>query len=139
MFPQLSQRRGFPASPWDFLERGVEPAVAQTALQAYPIDVYEDNDYVHIEAELPGFKKDEVDVNLENGILTITAARQPTRTTQEQGQAHLNERRLARVHRSLALPDTVDEDNIEAKLSDGVLHLKLPKRQEARQRKIEVK
>ncbi|MFW6060455.1 MAG: Hsp20/alpha crystallin family protein [Phycisphaeraceae bacterium] len=103
---------------------------------AYPVDIREDDNHVYVEAELPGFKKDEIEVTMEQGILTINASR---KQEERQGEEHLTERRFTRVSRSFRLPTPVDEGNIDAHLEEGVLTLTLPKREEVKPRRIEVK
>lgn len=102
----------------------------------YPVDIREDQDHLYVEAEMPGFKHDEVDVTIENGLLQIAAER---KLEERQGESHLNERRYTRVARSFTLPKTVDENRVDARLENGVLHLTLHKREEVKPRKIEVK
>lgn len=104
---------------------------------AYPVDIHEDENHLYVEAEMPGFNRDDVNVTLENGLLTIAAERQEQ--PKREGETHLNERRYRRVQRSFTLPNTVDEDNVAAKLEDGVLKLTLNKKEEVKPRKIEVK
>jgi HSP20 family protein len=103
---------------------------------AYPVDIREDDNNVYVDAELPGFKREQVDVTIENGILTIQAERQPD---EQQGDSHLRERRYTRVARSFTLPNGVDENSVDAKLDDGVLKLTLQKSEQVKPRKIEVK
>ena len=103
---------------------------------AYPVDMHEDVDNVYIDAELPGFKKDEINVTLENGILHIRAERKPP---EAKGEKHLTERRFHRVQRSFTLPPSVDEAQIVAGLDAGVLHLTLAKKPEVKPHRIEVK
>ncbi len=103
---------------------------------AYPVDIREDDNHVFVEAELPGFKKDEINVTMEQGILTINAQR---KQEERKGEEHLTERRFTRVSRSFRLPTPVDENNIDAHLEEGVLTLTLPKREEVKPRRIEVK
>jgi HSP20 family protein len=108
-------------------------------LAPYAVDVREDNDHVYVEAELPGFKKDEVDVTLENQTLTISAERREGGTNEPQKGEHLlRERRYTRFLRSFTLPPTVDEQTVNAKLTDGVLTVTLNKREETKPRKIAV-
>jgi HSP20 family protein len=108
----------------------------------YAVDVREDADHVYVEAELPGFKKDEVDITLENQTLTIAAERKAESRTGNgnggQGDLLLHERRYTRFLRSFTLPPTVDEQTVNAKLSDGVLTITLIKREETKPRKIKV-
>jgi HSP20 family protein len=106
----------------------------------YAVDVREDADHVYVEAELPGFKKDEVDITLENQTLTISAERKAD-TKQgngSKGELLLHERRYTRFLRSFTLPPTVDEQTVNAKLSEGVLTITLNKREETKPRKIQV-
>ena len=109
-------------------------------LAPYCVDVREDGDHIYVEAELPGFKKDEVDITLENQTLTISAERRDSRDggDQSKGEHLLRERRYTRFLRSFTLPPTVDEQTVNAKLTDGVLTITLNKREETKPRKIQV-
>jgi len=103
----------------------------------YAVDVREDADHIYVEAELPGFTKPEVDVTLENSTLTISAERRSEEKRGEKnGDYLLNERRYTRFLRSFTLPPTVNEQNVQAKLTDGVLTITLKKREETKPRKI---
>jgi HSP20 family protein len=109
-------------------------------LAPYGVDVREDGDHIYVEAELPGFKKDDVDVTLENQTLTISAHR---KSEQQQGNGNkgewlLRERSYSRFQRSFTLPPTVDEQSVNAKLTDGILTITLNKREETKPRKISV-
>lgn len=105
-------------------------------LGAYPMDVREDDDNVYVDAEMPGFKKDDIDVRLDDGTLTITAERTPE---EFEGTSHLRERRYSRVQRRFALPAQVDESQIDANFQDGVLHLEMKKAGEPKGHRIAVK
>ncbi|HWE97384.1 MAG TPA: Hsp20/alpha crystallin family protein [Tepidisphaeraceae bacterium] len=105
-------------------------------LAPYGVDVREDADHIYVEAELPGFKKDDVEITLENQTLTISAERREQH--EEKGDLLLHERRYARFLRSFTLPPTVDEKTVDAKLTDGVLTVTLNKREESKPRKIQV-
>ena len=107
-------------------------------LAPYGVDVREDADHFYVEAELPGFKKDEVDITLENQTLCITAERKSENGNGNKGDLLLHERRYTRFQRSFTLPPTVDEQSVNAKLADGVLHITLNKREETKPRKITV-
>ena len=104
----------------------------------YGVDIREDTDRVYIEADLPGFKKEEVEVTFENQTLTISAEHKEEQKDQKSGDWLLNERRYARFLRSFTLPPTVDVQKVDAKLQDGVLKLTLNKREETKPRKIQV-
>ena len=107
-------------------------------LAPYAVDVREDGDHIYVEAELPGFKKEEVDITCENQTLTISAEHKEEQKEQKSDGWLLNERRYARFLRSFTLPPTVDVQKVDAKLQDGVLKLVLNKREETKPRKIQV-
>jgi HSP20 family protein len=112
-------------------------------LATYAVDVREDGDHLYVEAELPGFKKEEVDITLENQTLTISAERKSEQKQQggggdKGGELLLHERRYSRFLRSFTLPPTVDEQSVNAKLTDGVLTITLNKREETKPRKVTV-
>jgi HSP20 family protein len=105
-------------------------------LAPYGVDVREDADHLYVEAELPGFRKDDVDITLENQTLTISAEREDQK--EQKGELLLNERRYSRFLRSFTLPPTIDEKSVDAKLADGVLKITLNKREESKPRKVTV-
>jgi HSP20 family protein len=105
----------------------------------YGVDVREDNDHLYVEAELPGFKKDEINITLENQNLTISAERKSEKSEGEKGGDYLlRERRYSRFLRSFTLPPTVDDKKVDAKLNEGVLTITLTKREETKPHRIEV-
>lgn len=114
---------------------GTAPA-APARWAPYAVDVREDADHIYVDAELPGFSKDDIDVTLENQTLTISAERKEEK--RQEGDYLLNERRYQRFQRSFMLPPTVDEQKVDAKLADGLLHITLNKREETKPRKIAV-
>ncbi len=107
-------------------------------LAPYGVDVREDQDHFYVEAELPGFKKDDVEITLENQTLTIAAERREESNGEKKGELLLHERRYSRFLRSFTLPPTVDEGSVNAKLAEGVLTITLNKREETKPRKIQV-
>jgi len=107
-------------------------------LAPYGVDVREDADHIYVEAELPGFRKEDIDITLENSTLTISAERKESNQQDEKGDWLLRERRYSRFLRSFTLPPTVDERSVDAKLNDGVLTVVLNKREETKPRKISV-
>lgn len=113
---------------------------APARLAPYAVDVREDEDHIYVEAELPGFKKDNVDITLENQTLTISAERRDENKEgdEKKGELLLHERRHSRFLRSFKLPPTVNEQSVNAKLLDGVLTVTLNKREESKPRKISV-
>ncbi len=122
------------------LFRGMMESVGggEVGLGNYPVDVEEDDDQIVIEAELPGFKQEEIDVNVENGVLTIKAVRQPKESDGKK-KRHMSERRYTRVQRAFTLPRTVDGSDVDARLDGGVLTLTLKKTEESKPRKIQIR
>jgi len=123
---------------FDRLVRRFFGPVAETGWVPYGVDVWEDDDAVYVEAELPGVKPEDVDITLEGSILTIRGEKKDPR----QGQTtdyHLRERRYGRFARSFQLPSTVDESKVTANLKDGVLTVRIEKKAEVRPRRIQVK
>jgi len=104
----------------------------------YGVDIREDADHIYVDAELPGFKKEEVEITLENQTLTISAERRSEVKPKEGQQTLLQERRYSRFLRSFTLPPTVNESKCDAKLQDGVLTITLNKREETKPKKISV-
>ncbi|MEX0653902.1 MAG: Hsp20/alpha crystallin family protein [Phycisphaeraceae bacterium] len=144
MLPTTTRRMD---APFDMLQREIDRAFdrvwggagdAGYATASYPVDIREDDNNVIVEAELPGFKKEEIDVTMEQGVLTINAHREEKKD-EEKGERYLHERRFSRVSRSFRLPTPVDEGKVDCKLNEGVLTIHLPKREEVKPRKIEVK
>jgi HSP20 family protein len=107
-------------------------------LSPFSVDVREDQDHLYVDAELPGFHKEDVDVTLENQTLTISAQRNQDKAESDQGGYLLRERHQARFLRSFTLPATVSDQKCQAKLQDGVLTITLDKREETKPRKIQV-
>ena len=143
MFPIM--RRSNVYDPVDTVQREFDRALGRwfggdggdyELIGAYPVDIREDDEHVYVDAEIPGFKKDEINVTMENGMLHISGERKVEKT---KGESHLSERRYTKISRSFTLPTAVNESNVDAKLDNGVLHLILNKREEVKPRKIEVK
>ena len=101
------------------------------------LDVAEDKDSVVVTAELPGMKKEEIEVNLHEGVLTISGERKQE-ATEENEQLHRSERYYGSFKRSVVLPTAVVGDKIKAAYKDGILSVTMPKSEEAKPRQIEV-
>jgi HSP20 family protein len=101
------------------------------------LDLYEDDDAVVVTASLPGVKPEDVDVSVQGDVLTI---RGETRFEQEteRGRWHRRERRVGSFHRRIVLPCPVNTDGAEARFENGILNLRLPKAEEAKERKIRI-
>ncbi len=102
-----------------------------------PVDVYSDDAKLVVQAELPGIKQEELDVNFHDGVLTIKGERKHESETKEEGY-HRVERTYGTFHRAVRLPAEVDGEKAKAELKDGVLTITLPKAEQAKARKIKI-
>ena len=101
------------------------------------LDVYEDKDNVYVRAELPGMKKEDIDVSLHNGSLSISGERKAQEEFKD-AEVYRSERFVGRFQRTLSLPTAVAADKIKAQYKDGILSVTLPKAEEAKPRQIDV-
>ena len=101
------------------------------------VDVFETDDKIVLEAELPGMKAEEVDVSIENNVVTIRVERKFEKK-EEKDNYHRVERSYGSFTRSFTLPRTVTGDDATADFENGVLKITLPKREEAKARKIDI-
>ena len=101
-------------------------------------EVKETNEAFVIKADLPGVDEKDLDVNLHNGVLTVAGHRDSEERKEGETYA-LYERQYGSFTRSFALPDVADGDRIDAKLEHGVLVLSIPKKAEAKPKKIAIK
>jgi HSP20 family protein len=101
------------------------------------LDLYEDKDNLVVKAELPGLKKEEINISFHDGALHISGERKQEGEHKE-GETYRSERFYGRFHRTIGLPRPVDANNIKANYKDGVLTVTLPKSEEAKPKQIEV-
>jgi HSP20 family protein len=101
------------------------------------LDVREDKDNFVIRAELPGLKREDIDVSLQDGALVISGERTDEKV-EEGVEVHRQERYYGKFQRALTLPAPVAADKIKAQYKDGVLTVTLPKTEEAKPKKIDV-
>jgi HSP20 family protein len=90
------------------------------------VNTREDEDKYYIEVDLPGIKKDNVDINVEDNVLTISGNRELKNETKEENYYKV-ESSYGSFSRSFTLPEKVDIENIQAKTTDGVLEVEIPK------------
>ena len=102
------------------------------------VDIEETAEAFLIKAELPGINKENVNVSVQDGVLTIQGERQEENVEEKDGKRHRVERLYGHFSRSFSLPDNVDHENIKASYRDGVLELTLAKQEKAKPRAIEV-
>lgn len=101
------------------------------------LDVYEDGENITVQVDLAGLKKEEIDLALEDNVLTISGERKSEAESGD-GESYRRERVYGSFRRSLALPSPVKSDAVKAAYQDGVLSVTLPKAEEAKPRKIEL-
>ncbi len=115
-------------------------ASAETALPGgwLPVvDVHDSKDTVTVKAELPGMKKEDIDISLQDGVLTLSGERKGRREEKQGGVAR-SERWFGRFERRISLPCQVDARTIKAGYSDGVLSVELAKAEAARPKQIKI-
>jgi HSP20 family molecular chaperone IbpA len=124
---------------WKELDRLSEGLLTSAAVPR--VDVAEAKDRYEVVAELPGFNKDLVTVEVKDGVLELKASLPNQADAPEGGETQwiLKERRNTTYQRSFRLPQDVDSDAIEANFRDGLLVLTLPKKEEAKPRLVTIK
>ena len=103
------------------------------------VDIEESDDSYLIKADVPGVDKKDIDVRLENGVLSITGEKQVEKETGKGTQRHRTERYSGSFARRFTLPGGVKEDKVDATYRDGVLSLLIPKAEEAKPKSIGIK
>lgn len=102
------------------------------------VDMYEDKENIFVRAELPGMKKEDIEISLHEGVLSLSGERKVD-SKHEDANVLRSERFLGRFQRTLSLPGPVQADRVVASYKDGVLTVTLPKTEESKPRQIEVK
>ena len=101
------------------------------------VDIEETSETLRVIAELPGMRREDIQIEFENGMLTIRGQRSRAEEKKETN-FHRVERSFGSFSRSFRLPATVDAEKISATYEDGVLKLEMPKREESKARRIEI-
>jgi HSP20 family protein len=103
-------------------------------------DVREDENGLNVVVELPGMSSDDVNVSVENGVLSISGEKkQENEESDADDNYHLVERRYGKFERTFRLPRGVDADKVKAKFENGLLKIDLPKSEKAKKRQIAIK
>ncbi len=114
--------------------RGEESALT---IWAPAVDIYETQNELMVKADLPGMQEKDIDVRVENNLLTIRGTRQFEKNISEDNYLRI-ERSYGSFSRSFALPNTVSAESIHAEYKDGVLTVTLPKREESKPRQVKI-
>jgi HSP20 family protein len=101
------------------------------------LDVHEDKDNFVVNTELPGLKREDIEVSLQDGALVISGERK-TEEKRMEGELHRQERFYGKFRRALTLPAPIAADKVKAQYKDGILTITLPKAEEAKPKKIDV-
>ena len=143
---ELSSRSPFDrwSNLQDEINRLFEPPLMETPLQQRQLfrgwtpalDLYQNADNVVAVVELPGMRKEEIEISLHDGTLTISGERKSNFGEGEKGER--TERFTGKFRRSVTLPTRIDAPKIAASYKDGVLTVTLPKAEESKPKKIEV-
>ena len=103
-----------------------------------PVDIFQNGDQeIVLKAELPDMAREDIDITVENFVLTIKGEKKSTADAKDQ-QFHHTERRYGAFSRTFSLPQTVDAGKVSAEYKNGVLSVRLPLREEAKPRQIKV-
>jgi HSP20 family protein len=137
----------FSRSPWSGLESEIDrlfaaslPEFVSPAPRAsFPVDLFEDQANAFVRAELPGVNRDDMQVEMTDGSLTLTVARKPPSTSSGQAPATEGQAEQSTTFtRTLTIPAEISADQVSAAYENGVLTVTLPKREEAKPKKITV-
>jgi HSP20 family protein len=137
-FQSVSPFRSVHRSPWSGLETEIE-RLFETALSdlgassggRFPVDLYEDENNTYVRAELPGVNRDDINVEVTDGYLTVVATRKTPGTDGKDDATYS-------FSRAVSIGDDVHADKVSAAYENGVLTVTLPKREEAKPKKITV-
>src|SRR6056297_590143 len=117
----------------DLLDLGSEPALFDEGFTP-AIDVSDNDDNVEIRCDLPGVKKDDIDISVSDNLLTIKGEKKD----EKEEAYYRRESWSGAFQRTVSLPDSVDPDKAKAEMKEGILHLTLPKKEEKKRTQIKV-
>ncbi|MDG3063312.1 Hsp20/alpha crystallin family protein [Thauera mechernichensis] len=128
--------RGFFVRPVDF--GGSNVANVSADAPQMRVDVRENTDAYEVHAELPGMKKEDIHVHIDGPVVSISAERKQEKEVKDGEKVLRTERYFGKVSRSFQLGQEIDEAKASARLNDGVLELKLPKKAEAQAKRLTI-
>lgn len=126
-------------SPFDSLFSNVLVDWGLASSKIPPVDITETDKAYIVEAELPGYKQEDVKVNIEKHVLRLSSSKQTTKEEKDGKKLLICERRSQSFERAFSLPEDVDEAAIEGEFAAGVLTVTLPKKEVVQPKSIEVK
>ena len=116
----------------------LEPANEQTQRWMPAMDLVEAEDHFVLNADLPGLGEDDVSIEIRDGTLTVSGERKHEHEQKERGYYRV-ERTFGRFSRSLQLPEGIDPDSVSAEFDKGVLSIRIPKPEERKPRRVQIK
>ena len=128
-------------SHWPFM-RPTFGNIESTELSLNPkVDIVEDDKSYKLSAELPGLELENINLDLSDGVLTLSGEKKTEKEESKEGNYHMTERSYGYFKRSFSLPPSIEEDKIKADFKKGVLSVSMPKSEKAQklQRKISIK
>ena len=136
-FTQMQDRLNR-ASSGAYDRAGSDEGLLTSGAWVPPVDIYQNGDQeLVLKAELPDMSREDIDITVDNGTLTIRGEKKLSSDVREE-QFHRIERRYGTFSRSFSLPQTVDPNKVAAEYKQGVLTVRLPLREEAKPRSIKV-
>lgn len=121
-----------------FFDENVSEMSPNQAFFRPSTEIKENDDSFNLNISVPGIKKNEIKIELNNGVLEVSGERK-TEKTEESDKFHLSEISYGKFSRRFQLPDNVNHEKIDAKVEDGILRLSIPKLDEVKPRQIDVK
>ncbi len=109
-----------------------------TGQWAPAVDIRETDDALLVHAELPGIAKEDIHLEVRDGVLTLSGERRYEKDVKEEN-VHRVERAYGKFSRSFTLPSNIDADKVEAKMDNGVLEVRLPKLESTKPRAIDIR
>ena len=122
-----------------FFEPGKDLSKGWKSIESNPfaLDIIENKDNIIIKGDMPGFDSKDIDIEYNDGVLTISGERKKEKE-EENSDYKLVERRYGKFSRSLSIPSYADVSKIKAKVKNGSLNLTIPKKEEAKPKSIKV-
>ena len=117
--------------------RGPEDEVLAPATWSPAVDIYETDEKLVLKVELPGLKKEDINIEVRDNTLTLKGERKFEKEVKEENY-HRIERVYGSFHRPFTLPSTIKQEKIEAAFKDGILEISLPKAEEAKPKQISI-
>lgn len=144
LMPTTKTDRGVSRFQPDLFDRFFGDAGWPTLLEredrlfAPSVDVSESDDAITVKAEMPGMEKEDIDITVSEGLLTLSGEKKDEHEEKKENY-HVRESRYGSFRRTVRLPASVEADKIDASYKDGILTVSVPKSEKAKSKKIEVK